>query len=227
MGETVTTYMEKQMVNRENCIVLADFIESYDKASFAMGEVYDTHNDGEGDLPECGTAACIAGFCQIGHALEPEVFTSGNLPEFLGVDGGTREAKELIMPNNEHALWTAKRGDHRYVTRPLAVQLLRHMAVTGRVDWGAARARLSVVEESKRMSHSILGVVARSYIIMDNDRMVDEELGIEGGFFQYLWVFLGQLGVEFDARRQYLTGSKDGTIYDTVQRPTYSTWQPI
>lgn len=132
-------------LKKKNIRALADFIESCGEASFSMEDVL-LRGDralGRGDKPECGTAACILGFYRLGVEHRPEIFkvekysdSDPDLNDYNTFLGTNEEAANLLfMPNNQHANWIASPGEPRYVTRPHAVAVLRHMADTGKIDW--------------------------------------------------------------------------------------------
>lgn len=131
-------------INAENCRALADFIESYDKASFDMSLIFSHVAEGRGDLPECGTAACILGFYRVAKQLDPDRFQGTDAADFLGITGvwegnpvvGQSLSEKLFTPEFENAHWREDNPESPdYISRQMAVDTIRRLGETGRVEW--------------------------------------------------------------------------------------------
>jgi len=109
-------------INRASITELANFIES-NKYAFDMNQP-DAN-------PKCGSAGCIGGHAAV---LWPHVsdkvdddayifsWDEEKLAEVLGISDD--QANELCFP-----------GNYNSITRGMAVQTLRRLALTGEVDW--------------------------------------------------------------------------------------------
>lgn len=119
-------------MNRENILKVADAIEqnSIPGLGFYMRDVFDTEDD-------CGAVACIAGWAwHVERNMErpmtrPEVkgLSPDNSAAFLGIFGDT--ASFLFYGGGTDLSFSE-------LTSPVAVQCLRNLATTGKVDWDRA-----------------------------------------------------------------------------------------
>jgi len=111
------------IVNRASIDELANFIEST-KYAFDMNE--------PNANPKCGSAGCIGGHAAVlwPHVSDREETKNHNVfswdEERLAIELGISDdqANELCYP-----------GNYNSITRDMAVQTLRRLALTGEVDW--------------------------------------------------------------------------------------------
>ena len=117
-------------MNRDNLTQLADHLEKVPEEGFDMRDVF--FND------TCGTPACIAGYAAYlsgarGWEYSPYVCAA----EWLGL--GNQQRARLFCPETATANYGAAPDDPRYISKRMAVAVLRHAAKTGRISWTKAR----------------------------------------------------------------------------------------
>lgn len=145
------------MVNKDECNRIADLIEDGHYVAngknwgFNMSEWINRGWDGKGKGNAngkhfCGTTACVAGWTY--HANAEEARRSGeHIPDYAANKLG-------LTVVQAHALFHTYMWQNRDIHPLHAVETLRYLAETGRVDWKAAgsryEARMLVEEERQR-----------------------------------------------------------------------------
>lgn len=133
---------EKPKVDyKERILDLADIIEKAKiNVKFSMGDWVEDH----GGL-NCQTAACIAGYAVCAahgedRAKQAVFRPEGRLKLFPGHRGIQDEAARILGLTEEQSdqLFVMDGWDHpmEKVTKKQAAKVLRHLAETGKVDWG-------------------------------------------------------------------------------------------
>ena len=112
---------------------LADYIEMLPKGNHLIGPKPKGNSFGmEGFITEheCGTVACIAGHLAI--MMKSETYQTSWVAEQLGIS--VHQAKELCILGPRKVGLSL--GD---VVAKQAARVLRHLAITGQVDWSQAQ----------------------------------------------------------------------------------------
>ena len=124
-------------MNKEKILELANFIEKSD--SFSMHHVYwhphstDTYKgDIKNTKAEC--PACILGHLRVMEGLSP---STGELGSEKIFELSRQKVAEIVTPNSSVAYFSARPGDSNYISKDMAVSMLRNLAETGEVEWRA------------------------------------------------------------------------------------------
>lgn len=131
-------------MNVENILKVADAIEKHSVPGLAFHMNY-TYEDDPEELgsrnsvspdqkrmgSECGAVACIIGWTNtVIRPPDGEVNNAANAQHALGLK--SREADALFYPDKER--WNLSRSWDD-ITPEQGVRVLRHLAVTGEIDW--------------------------------------------------------------------------------------------
>lgn len=106
---------------RERLLALADFMEQHEEYGYNQ-QHYFIGTPHRSDMPQCQTAACVAGFCCL---------MTGSGFMYPGVNSGiyleltTKQRTELFKEN----------ANDNPTDRAQAIRTLRHFAYTGDIDW--------------------------------------------------------------------------------------------
>ena len=123
-------------MNKERLLDVADMIEN-DRLPHVVFDMNQWTKHRPSINPECGTAACIAGYAlcaAYGNREAKKRFNS-----HIGWIAAQRKARRILglSPYEATKLFSPSRN-LRAITREQAVKVLRHAAETGEIDWSIA-----------------------------------------------------------------------------------------
>jgi hypothetical protein len=129
-------------MNKERILDLADIIEN-DRLENVEFDMSTPASHTPRIHPECGTAACIAGYvmCAAYGNLRAKQFQctcywdnfSVRAARILGLN--TEQRRQLFTPTPHNSNTPVGFGEDYYFTKERAVRTLRHFAETGKIDW--------------------------------------------------------------------------------------------